>query len=239
MAHTEIAFNTEQDMVAKTDSGDHGQNGKQGAEHGSPVPPKKKRRVVKPNPDKKFECKHEGCGKSYSRAEHLYRHQLNRGSISSWSSLKVLTAGKIPLRPSFAATTRNAVDTLCVRIFVSGIENDTQLMVLNYTREMRSLNQHQILVLLRMLPSLSLPKLQAIQCLPRRRRRLNKGQGPLLRHRCTIETVVISNNTLASPAILSRPQQLRAKHVSSRKHLRPSWPDRRLCIGQAAPLVLP
>jgi len=41
-------------------------------------PPKKRRRVVKPNPDKKFECKHEGCGKSYSRAEHLYRHQLNR-----------------------------------------------------------------------------------------------------------------------------------------------------------------
>jgi hypothetical protein len=41
-------------------------------------PPKKRRRVVKPNSEKKFECKHEGCGKSYSRAEHLYRHQLNR-----------------------------------------------------------------------------------------------------------------------------------------------------------------
>lgn len=41
-------------------------------------PPKKRRRVVKPNAEKKFECKHEGCGKSYSRAEHLYRHQLNR-----------------------------------------------------------------------------------------------------------------------------------------------------------------
>ncbi|KAF2728545.1 hypothetical protein EJ04DRAFT_591134 [Polyplosphaeria fusca] len=27
--------------------------------------------------DKKFECPHEGCGKSYSRAEHLHRHQLN------------------------------------------------------------------------------------------------------------------------------------------------------------------
>ena len=39
--------------------------------------PKKRRRVVKPNSEKKFECKHEGCGKSYSRAEHLYRHQLN------------------------------------------------------------------------------------------------------------------------------------------------------------------
>lgn len=28
--------------------------------------------------NKRFECKFEGCGKSYSRAEHLYRHQLNR-----------------------------------------------------------------------------------------------------------------------------------------------------------------
>ena len=40
-------------------------------------PPRKLRRTAKPNADKKFECKHEGCGKSYSRAEHLYRHQLN------------------------------------------------------------------------------------------------------------------------------------------------------------------
>jgi len=40
--------------------------------------PKKRRRTAKPNPDKKYECTHEGCGKSYSRAEHLYRHQLNR-----------------------------------------------------------------------------------------------------------------------------------------------------------------
>ncbi len=27
-------------------------------------PPKKKRKVVKPNPGKKFECKHEGCRKA-------------------------------------------------------------------------------------------------------------------------------------------------------------------------------
>lgn len=41
-------------------------------------PKKQRRRSRKGNSDKKFECKHEGCGKSYSRAEHLYRHQLNR-----------------------------------------------------------------------------------------------------------------------------------------------------------------
>ena len=39
--------------------------------------PKKKRRIIKVA-DKKYECPHPECGKSYSRAEHLYRHQLNR-----------------------------------------------------------------------------------------------------------------------------------------------------------------
>jgi hypothetical protein len=43
----------------------------------------KKRRRSRKGLDKKFECPHEGCGKSYSRAEHLYRHQLNRMSIFS------------------------------------------------------------------------------------------------------------------------------------------------------------
>lgn len=40
--------------------------------------PKKRKRSRKAQPGKKFECKYEGCGKSYTRAEHLYRHQLNR-----------------------------------------------------------------------------------------------------------------------------------------------------------------
>lgn len=40
--------------------------------------PKKRKRTRKAATGKKFECKHKGCGKSYSRAEHLYRHQLNR-----------------------------------------------------------------------------------------------------------------------------------------------------------------
>lgn len=41
---------------------------------------KKRKRSRKVYSDKKFVCSHEGCGKSYSRAEHLYRHQLNRKS---------------------------------------------------------------------------------------------------------------------------------------------------------------
>lgn len=42
--------------------------------------PRKRKRARKVNSDRKFECTHEGCGKIYSRAEHLYRHQLNRMS---------------------------------------------------------------------------------------------------------------------------------------------------------------
>lgn len=49
--------------------------------------PKKRKRNRKAQPDKKFECQHEGCGKSYSRAEHLHRHQLNRTLIILWSLL--------------------------------------------------------------------------------------------------------------------------------------------------------
>ena len=41
---------------------------------------KRKRNPTKPS-DKKYECPEEGCDKSYSRAEHLYRHQLNRQYI--------------------------------------------------------------------------------------------------------------------------------------------------------------
>src|SRR5690606_33344563 len=37
-----------------------------------------KRRRSRKGLDKKFTCPTEGCGKQYSRAEHLYRHQLNR-----------------------------------------------------------------------------------------------------------------------------------------------------------------
>ncbi|KAI9709858.1 MAG: hypothetical protein M1812_007566 [Candelaria pacifica] len=49
-----------------------------GAEDGSSAGgPSRKRRRSRKGLDKKFECPHPDCGKSYSRAEHLYRHQLN------------------------------------------------------------------------------------------------------------------------------------------------------------------
>ncbi|KAG0156616.1 hypothetical protein PDIDSM_3797 [Penicillium digitatum] len=40
-------------------------------------PSKRRRRSRKVLSDRKFECTFEGCGKSYSRAEHLSRHALN------------------------------------------------------------------------------------------------------------------------------------------------------------------
>lgn len=59
-------------LNADDDEQSGGQDGYEG------VGNSKKRRRSRKGLDKKFECPHEGCGKSYSRAEHLYRHQLNR-----------------------------------------------------------------------------------------------------------------------------------------------------------------
>ena len=42
---------------------------------------RKKRRIIQ-NSDRKYCCSESNCGKKYSRAEHLYRHQLNRTSIN-------------------------------------------------------------------------------------------------------------------------------------------------------------
>ena len=48
-------------------------------------PSSRKRRRSRKGVDKKFVCPHEECGKTYSRAEHLYRHQLNRERMLSAS----------------------------------------------------------------------------------------------------------------------------------------------------------
>ncbi|RDW83694.1 putative C2H2 finger domain protein [Aspergillus mulundensis] len=45
--------------------------------HEATAPPRKRKRTRKVQVDRKYDCSYEGCGKSYSRAEHLYRHQLN------------------------------------------------------------------------------------------------------------------------------------------------------------------
>ncbi|KAK3687524.1 fungal-specific transcription factor domain-containing protein [Podospora appendiculata] len=58
------------------DIDDDGEDGNHGHSSNSEGPARKRRRSRK-GLDKKFECPEKGCGKSYSRAEHLYRHQLN------------------------------------------------------------------------------------------------------------------------------------------------------------------
>ena len=50
---------------------DDGDDGGDGNSSGSEGPARKRRRSRK-GLDKKFECPEKGCGKSYSRAEHLY-----------------------------------------------------------------------------------------------------------------------------------------------------------------------
>lgn len=72
------------DKTAK--GGDHG------TEQANSTNGKKKRRRVNTVLDKKYNCPHDGCTKSYSRAEHLYRHQLNRWSIPVVYAISVLTS---------------------------------------------------------------------------------------------------------------------------------------------------
>jgi hypothetical protein len=106
-------------------------------------PTKKRRRSAKPNSDRKFECKHEGCGKSYSRAEHLYRHQLNRKLITL-GALPFLTILQTLQRTFIGVTIRIVIDISSDKISVFDIEKDTPLMAPSYTKGMAMLKQWQI-----------------------------------------------------------------------------------------------
>ncbi|KAL4784089.1 fungal-specific transcription factor domain-containing protein [Aspergillus varians] len=67
--------------MAPMDQGTHRMHTDLGSEspdtHEAGGPPRKRKRTRKVQTERKFDCSFEGCGKSYSRAEHLYRHQLN------------------------------------------------------------------------------------------------------------------------------------------------------------------
>lgn len=56
------------DTLGDDPHGDHGDNGDNSSNSDGPA---RKRRRSRKGLDKKFECPHSGCGKSYSRAEHL------------------------------------------------------------------------------------------------------------------------------------------------------------------------
>ena len=58
-----------------------GDSGDEKASRGTPGGKQRKRKRSRKGLEKNFPCPHQGCGKSYSRAEHLYRHQLNRESF--------------------------------------------------------------------------------------------------------------------------------------------------------------
>ena len=63
------------------ESGDEKEGGTGASGNGKPRKRKRSRKGL----DKNFPCPHLGCGKSYSRAEHLYRHQLNRKTFTAIS----------------------------------------------------------------------------------------------------------------------------------------------------------
>ncbi|KAM5348215.1 hypothetical protein ACJ41O_008039 [Fusarium nematophilum] len=73
------------DGVEHDGKADGNHDGPNGASSNSDGPgPARKRRRSRKGLDKRFECTAEGCGKSYSRAEHLYRHQLNHNSKQTY-----------------------------------------------------------------------------------------------------------------------------------------------------------
>ncbi|KAI5866778.1 fungal-specific transcription factor domain-containing protein [Durotheca rogersii] len=67
----------DKDMMDGNDSDPAGEGDTKNDNSSNSDGPVRKRRRSRKGLDKKFECPTEGCGKSYSRAEHLYRHQLN------------------------------------------------------------------------------------------------------------------------------------------------------------------
>ena len=72
--------NRERSYTLKGDeqSGDEKENEQTSSVNDKPRKRKRSRKGL----DKNFPCPSPGCGKTYSRAEHLYRHQLNRESPS-------------------------------------------------------------------------------------------------------------------------------------------------------------
>lgn len=110
-------------------NGNHDEGNNSGTAEGSPAggTPRKRRRSRK-GLDKKFECPHEDCGKSYSRAEHLYRHQLNREpfAIPSFGS-QALIEMQIPPSRFTTVIFLTVTDLSYAKIFVPGIVTGTQL----------------------------------------------------------------------------------------------------------------
>ena len=97
---------------------------------------RKRRRVAKASADKKYQCRHEGCGKSYSRAEHLYRHQLNRKPPSLFSGPQSYMFQQTSRKTSTDVTIPIATGSSCGRICASDIGSVIPLMALSFIKRM-------------------------------------------------------------------------------------------------------
>lgn len=73
----------DRDQSSTPKAEDDSEDEKEG-EVGVPNGRRRKRKRSRKGLEKAFLCRHEGCGKSYSRAEHLYRHQLNRKRVFAY-----------------------------------------------------------------------------------------------------------------------------------------------------------
>jgi hypothetical protein len=108
---------------------DRDEDGDTGDGEGDGQGSSRKRRRSRKGLDKKFECPHEGCGKSYSRAEHLYRHQLNRelphiADITIGS--EIANAAQTTPSKSTTATFPIAIDPSSGKTYARATRRDTR-----------------------------------------------------------------------------------------------------------------
>lgn len=109
---------------------------------------RKRKRSRKVQPDRKFECTFEGCGKSYSRAEHLYRHQLNRMSIRPVAPVRVTDSAlarfsQTPQSKSTGVTSLIVTAPSCDKTSVFVTASDTPPRVRNCRSATSSHMQHR------------------------------------------------------------------------------------------------
>ena len=109
---------------AEDDSGEEKEDGidTAGGKH-------RKRKRSRKGLEKNFPCPHQGCGKSYSRAEHLYRHQLNREffiHVADW--FLCLTKAQTHRRKFIPVIFLDASVDLYGKTYVLGTAKGTQLV---------------------------------------------------------------------------------------------------------------
>ena len=96
----------------------------------------RKRKRSRKGLEKNFPCPQQGCGKSYSRAEHLYRHQLNREFILALIPLRTSNSCRqTPQRRSTFAISLGVSVVLSDKICVLDIARDILHEALTYSEK--------------------------------------------------------------------------------------------------------